>query len=53
MIWKRQIPNLIVAVIGELTLFGWLIEKTNIESLTMVKLKFLLVLFGLHDSQLL
>ena len=32
MIWKRQIPILIVAVIGALTLFGWFIEEPNIES---------------------
>jgi len=32
MIWKRQIPILIVAVVGALTLFGWFIEEPNIEA---------------------
>ncbi len=32
MIWKRQIPILIVAVVGALTLFGWFIEQKNIEA---------------------
>ncbi len=31
MIWKRQIPILIVAVVGALTLFGWFIQEPNIE----------------------
>ncbi len=32
MIWKRQIPILIVALIGALTLFGWFIEEPSIEA---------------------
>lgn len=32
MIWKRQIPILIVAIVGALTLFGWFIEEPNIEA---------------------
>ncbi len=32
MIWKRQIPILIVAFVGALTLFGWFIEEPNIEA---------------------
>ncbi|MFQ6678723.1 MAG: hypothetical protein ACE5D0_10470 [Fidelibacterota bacterium] len=32
MIWKRQIPIFIVAVVGALTLFGWFIEEPYIES---------------------
>ncbi len=32
MILKRQIPILIVAVVGTLTLFGWFIEEPNIEA---------------------
>lgn len=32
MIWKRQIPILIVAVIGSITLFGWFIKEPNIEA---------------------
>ena len=31
MLWKRQIPILIVAVIGSLTLFGWFIDEPNIK----------------------
>ena len=32
MIWKRQIPILIVAVVGAITLFGWFIDQPNIKS---------------------
>ncbi len=32
MLWKRQIPILIVTVVGFLTLFGWFIENPTIES---------------------
>ena len=32
MLFKRQIPILIVAVIGSLTLFGWFIDEPNIKS---------------------
>jgi hypothetical protein len=32
MIWKRQIPILIVAVVGAITLFGWFIEHSGIEA---------------------
>ena len=32
MIWKRQIPILIVTVVGLLTLFGWFIENPTIEA---------------------
>jgi hypothetical protein len=32
MIWKRQIPILIVAFIGALTLFGWFVEEPNIQA---------------------
>ncbi|MBL51357.1 MAG: hypothetical protein CMG57_05310 [Candidatus Marinimicrobia bacterium] len=32
MIWKRQIPILIVAVIGSLTLFGWFIDEPRIKT---------------------
>jgi hypothetical protein len=32
MIWKRQIPILIVAVVGAITLFGWFIDQPNIQS---------------------
>lgn len=32
MFWKRQIPILIVTVIGLLTLFGWFIDEPHIES---------------------
>jgi hypothetical protein len=32
MIWKRQIPILIVAFIGALTLFGWFVEEPNIKA---------------------
>jgi hypothetical protein len=32
MLWKRQIPILIVAVIGSLTLFGWFVDEPNIKS---------------------
>jgi hypothetical protein len=32
MLWKRQIPILIVAVIGSITLFGWFINEPNIKS---------------------
>ena len=31
MLWKRQIPILIVAVIGSLTLFGWFVDEPNIK----------------------
>ena len=32
MLWKRQIPILIVAVIGTLTLFGWFVNEPHIKS---------------------
>ena len=32
MIWKRQIPILIVTVIGFLTLFGWFTSQPQIKS---------------------
>ena len=32
MLWKRQIPILIVTVVGLLTLFGWFIENETIEA---------------------
>ena len=32
MIWKRQIPILIVAFIGALTLFGWFVEEPIIKA---------------------
>ena len=32
MIWKRQIPILIVAVIGALTLFGWFVDHPGIKA---------------------
>jgi|TARA_B110000438_G_scaffold259668_1_gene269237 hypothetical protein len=32
MLFKRQIPILIVSVIGTLTLFGWFIDEPNIKS---------------------
>ena len=32
MLWKRQIPILIVAVIGSLTLFGWFVDEPIIKS---------------------
>ena len=32
MLWKRQIPIFIVAVIGSITLFGWFIDEPNIKS---------------------
>ena len=32
MLWKRQIPILIVSVIGFLTLFGWFIDQPTIKS---------------------
>ena len=32
MIWKRQIPILIVAVIGALTLFGWFVDQPGIKA---------------------
>jgi len=32
MIWKRQIPILIVAFIGALTLFGWFVDEPVIEA---------------------
>ncbi|HJL73764.1 MAG: hypothetical protein QF439_00060 [Candidatus Marinimicrobia bacterium] len=32
MIWKRQIPIFIVAVVGAITLFGWFIDQPNIKS---------------------
>ncbi len=32
MIWKRQIPILIVTLVGAITLFGWFIEEPYIES---------------------
>ena len=32
MIWKRQIPILIVAVVGAITLFGWFIDQPDIKS---------------------
>lgn len=32
MIWKRQIPILIVALVGAITLFGWFIEEPTIEA---------------------
>ena len=31
MIWKRQIPILIVTLIGSITLFGWFIDQPNIK----------------------
>ena len=31
MIWKRQIPILIVAFVGSLTLFGWFISEPTIK----------------------
>ncbi len=31
MLWKRQIPILIVAVIGSVTLFGWFINEPNVK----------------------
>ena len=31
MLWKRQIPILIVAVIGSITLFGWFINEPSIK----------------------
>ncbi len=31
MLWKRQIPILIVSIIGSLTLFGWFINEPNIK----------------------
>ena len=31
MLWKRQIPILIVAVIGSITLFGWFINEPNVK----------------------
>ncbi|MEE8335429.1 MAG: hypothetical protein V3S48_03225 [Candidatus Neomarinimicrobiota bacterium] len=32
MIWKRQIPILIVTIVGLLTLFGWFIDEPTVES---------------------
>ena len=32
MIWKRQIPIIIVTLVGMLTLFGWFIDEPHIES---------------------
>ena len=32
MLWKRQIPILIVTVIGFLTLFGWFTDQPQIKS---------------------
>jgi hypothetical protein len=32
MIWKRQIPILIVALVGAITLFGWFVEEPSIEA---------------------
>lgn len=32
MIWKRQIPILIVAMVGAITLFGWFIDQPDIKS---------------------
>ncbi|MCH7763935.1 MAG: hypothetical protein IIB95_09365 [Candidatus Marinimicrobia bacterium] len=32
MIWKRQIPILIVAFVGAITLFGWFIDQPDIKS---------------------
>ncbi|MAD52268.1 MAG: hypothetical protein QF847_03725 [Candidatus Marinimicrobia bacterium] len=32
MIWKRQIPILIVAVVGAITLFGWFIDQPGIKA---------------------
>ena len=31
MLWKRQIPILIVAGIGSITLFGWFINEPNVK----------------------
>ena len=31
MLWKRQIPILIVAFIGSITLFGWFINEPNVK----------------------
>ena len=31
MLWKRQIPILIVSVIGFLTLFGWFTDQPTIK----------------------
>ena len=31
MLWKRQIPILIVAVIGSITLFGWFINEPSVK----------------------
>ena len=31
MLWKRQIPILIVALIGSITLFGWFINEPNVK----------------------
>ena len=31
MLWKRQIPILIVAAIGSITLFGWFINEPNVK----------------------
>ena len=31
MIWKRQIPILIVTLVGSITLFGWFIDQPNIK----------------------
>jgi len=32
MIWKRQIPILIVAVVGAITLFGWFVDQPGIQA---------------------
>ena len=31
MLWKRQIPILIVTVIGSITLFGWFIDQPDVK----------------------
>ncbi|HDY75828.1 MAG TPA: hypothetical protein ENH49_04820, partial [Candidatus Marinimicrobia bacterium] len=32
MIWKRQIPIFIVALVGSITLFGWFVDQPYIEA---------------------
>ena len=31
MFWKRQVPIVIVALIGSITLFGWFIDQPNVK----------------------
>ena len=31
MFWKRQVPLLIVALIGSITLFGWFIDQQDVK----------------------